>query len=115
MARRRYRSDALSAAGHGVKPDEPAPSGELPLSDAEPSSPQPPKTDEAEAKSEPSQHFSSGLEEQLAQQRAYASDPVEQYLSFHFPGALPVERAWLRANQHRLANPALIHSAAAIA
>jgi len=50
-----------------------------------------------------------------AQQRAYASDPVEQYLSFHFPGALPVERAWLRANQHRLANPALIHSAAAIA
>jgi hypothetical protein len=45
----------------------------------------------------------------------YASDPLEQFISFHFPGALPAERAWLRANQHHLANPALIHSAAQIA
>jgi hypothetical protein len=108
MARGRYRSDALSAAGHGQKPPEAAP--------LEPSSesPQPPSTPDTEAKSEPAQAISS-LKDQLAGMQRYASDPVEQYISFHFPGALPGERQWLRANQHHLANPALIHSAAAIA
>jgi hypothetical protein len=87
VARRKYgRSDALSAAGHGTRPDEPAPSGQRPLSDAEPSSPQPPKTDEADAK--PAQHFSSGLGEQLrqqqhyaAQQQAYQHNPIFAYLA----------------------------------
>jgi len=115
VARRRYRTGGPYSSAANPRPDEPAPAGQLPLSDAETSSPQPPKTDEAKAESEPSQHFSSGLKEQLAQQRAYASDPLEQYITFHFPGALPAERAWLRANQHHLANPALIHSAAQMA
>jgi hypothetical protein len=100
VARRRYRSDALNAAGHGERPADPA---------SEPSPP--PAPDQAEAKPE----SVSSLKEQIAQQRAYASDPVEQYISFHFPGALVSERAWLRNNPHHLANPALIHSAAAIA
>jgi hypothetical protein len=120
MARRKYgrSSDALSAAGRGIKPDEPAPSGQLPLSDAEPSSPQPPATDQADAKS--AQHFSSGLGEQIRQQRAYAEqqqqvDALDAYISHYFQGALPNERAWLRANPHNLQNPMLVHQAAGIA
>ena len=101
---------------HGVKPDEPAPSGQLPLSDAEPSSPQPPAPDPSE-KAEAKPHYdASGLKAQIDSMRSYAQpDPLDQFISFHFPGALPVERAWLRNNQHHLNNPALIHSAAAIA
>jgi hypothetical protein len=113
MARRRYRSDALSAAGRGIRDDEAAPAGQLPLADAEPSSPQPPKTGEAETKPA---HFSSGLKDQLASMRSYAQpDPLDQYIAFHFQGALPNERAWLRANQHHLQNPMLVHHAAQIA
>jgi hypothetical protein len=88
VARRRYRSDALSAAGHGVKPDEPAPSGELPLSDAEPSSPQPPKTDEAEAKPDQPAEAISGLKAQInamrqqpPQQPQQQVDPLAHYLA----------------------------------
>jgi hypothetical protein len=109
VARRRYRSDALSSAAK-TRPDEPPSTPEsYPLgSEPTPSSAPAPNT-QAEAKHEPS-----GLAAQLAAMRA-GPDPLDQYISFHFPGALPVERQWLRANQHHLNNPALIHSAATIA
>jgi hypothetical protein len=87
VAIRRRKSPAISAAGHGVKPDEPAPAGQLPLSDAEPSSPQPPATHQAEAKPEP-EHFSSTLGEQIRAQQAYAEqqrqmqrNPLAMYLA----------------------------------
>jgi hypothetical protein len=117
MARRRYRSDALSSAAK-TRPDQPPSTPEsYPLGSEPPASsaPAPAPDEKGEAKPEPTQHFSSGLKDQLAGMQRYASDPIEQYISFHFPGALPVERQWLRANQHHLANPALIHSAAQIA
>src|SRR5215469_8880101 len=83
MARRRYRSDALSSAAK-TRPDEAAPSGQLPLSDTEPSSPQPPASDEkTETKPEP---VASNLKAQLnamrqpqqPQQQHY--DPLAFYL-----------------------------------
>ena len=111
MARRRYRSEALSTAAHETRRDEPAPPGQMPLSGNEPASPQPPAQDPtADA------HFHTGLKEQLAQQQRYAQpDPLDQYIAHTFPGATPFERQWLRANSHHLNNPGLIHSAAAIA
>jgi hypothetical protein len=111
MARRRYRSDALSAAGRGVKPDEAAPSEQHPLG-SEPTSPSAPAAaPEPEAKHEPS-----SLAQQIAAMRQQAQpDPLDQFISFHFQGALPNERAWLRANPHNLQNPMLVHHAAGIA
>jgi hypothetical protein len=41
------------------------------LSGAEPASPHPPASDQAETKPEPTEHFSSGLGEQLRQQQQY--------------------------------------------
>src|SRR5262249_48691462 len=65
---------------------------------------------------EPSPHFSTGLKAQLDARRQYAQpDPLDVYIGHHFPGALPNERQWLRANTHHLQNPALVHMAASIA
>jgi hypothetical protein len=74
VARRKYRNDALSSAA-GPRPDEPAPAEQHPLgSEPAASSPQPPASDQAE----PAQHFSTGLKDQIAQQRAYADRPQPQ-------------------------------------
>ena len=91
MARRKYRSGGPYSSAAGSRPDEPAPESQRPLQPDEPSSPQPPATDQAEAKSEPAQHFSSGLGEQIRQQQAYAeqqryyqqqqANPVFRYLA----------------------------------
>ena len=86
MARRRYRSDAISGAGHGERPPDPAPSEQLPLG-SEPPSPSAPAPDQAEP--EPAQHFSTGLGDQLRQQRLYVQqhqpqqqiDPLAAYLA----------------------------------
>jgi hypothetical protein len=116
MARRRYRSEALSSAAK-TRPDQPPstpesyPLGSEPTAAASAA----PDTKAGEAKSDQPAEAISSLKDQLAGMQRYASDPIEQYISFHFPGALPAERQWLRANPHHLANPALIHSAAQIA
>jgi len=109
MARRRYKGDQYSAAA-GTRPDEPAPAAQHPPG-SEPTAPQSPAQDQAEAKPDVS-----SLRAQIDQMRSYAQpDPLDQYISHYFQGALPNERQWLRANQHHLQNPMLIHTAAQIA
>jgi hypothetical protein len=66
LARRRYKGDAYSSAAHTQKPEEAAPSGQLPLSGSEPSSPQPPAPDtQGEVKPD-----ASGLKAQIDHMRA---------------------------------------------
>jgi hypothetical protein len=52
--------------------------------------------------------------------RRYAQpDPLDQYLDYHFQGALPAERQWLRDRAHDrphyFANPMLVHEAGRLA
>jgi hypothetical protein len=117
MAMRRYgqraKSPAVSTAGHNEKPEQAAPAEQHPLG-SEPTPPSAPAP-EQKADAQP-EHFRTGLGDQLAAMRAYAQpDPLDQYIAFHFPGTMPHERQWLRANQHHLGNPHLINQAAAIA
>jgi hypothetical protein len=114
MARRRYgKPPALSNAGHSERGANPVPDESF----AQPIEPKaeygkPPP----EATSEPAQHYSTGLRDQLADQRRYAEQhALHQYIASNFPGALPHEAQWLMANPHYLGNPALIHAAAQIA
>src|SRR6516225_4746366 len=73
MARRRYKGDAHSSAAHTQKPEETAPSGQLPLSDGEPSSPQPPAPDtQGEGKPE-----ASGLKAQINVMRQQREQPQQ--------------------------------------
>jgi hypothetical protein len=89
MATRKRRSPAISLAGRGARPDEPAPSGQLPLSDAELSSPQPPAPGaqgeaEPEAKSDPSglaAQVAAMRQQQAAQQQQPQVDPLAHYLA----------------------------------
>jgi hypothetical protein len=119
VARRRYRpSPAISTAGHGERPREPA--GDQSLSQpvqprqeygkAEPAA-------QPQAISEPAQHYDiTSLKDQLADQRRYAEyHALHQYIASNFPGALPHEADWLMKNPHHLSNPALVHAAAQIA
>jgi hypothetical protein len=73
-----------------------------------------PQTEPApETKPEP---VATGLKSQLDSMRQQAQpDPIDAYISHYFAGALPNERQWLRANQHHLQNPMLVHQAAQIA
>jgi hypothetical protein len=114
VARRRYRSEAISTAGHQERPPvgaapEPSLEPRAEYGKAEPT-PQP------QAATESSQHFSSGLGQQLHDMRQQQqNDALEAYISHYFPGAWPNERAALRANQVWLANPGLVHAAGRIA
>jgi len=113
MARRRYRSDAVSTAGHNEAAPPPAAADE---SFAQPIEPRAEYGKPDDAAPEPPQHFSTGLGEQLRQQQQHAqNDQLDAYISHYFPGALPHERAALRGNQVWLANPALVHAAGRIA
>jgi hypothetical protein len=113
MARRRYKSDAISPAGHAEKPAEAAATPEQYPLGSEPTPPSPPAPDTT---AEPAQHFQSGLAEQIRQQRAYAEQhALQQYIASNFLGALPHEAQWLMANPHHLSNPPLVHAAAQIA
>jgi hypothetical protein len=112
MARRKYRSPAVSTAGHHERPPDSAPDESF----AQPIEPQ---TEygkpEPDAAAEP-QHFSTGLGEQLRQQQQHQqADALDHYIAQAFPGATPNERQWLRMNQHHLQNPMLVHHAAGIA
>ena len=114
MARRRYgKSPAISTAGQSERPRDPTGDESL----AQPIEPRaeygkPPP----ESTSEPAQHYSTGLRDQLADQRRYAEQhALHQYIACNFPGALPHEAQWLMANPHHLSNPALVHAAAQIA
>jgi hypothetical protein len=86
VAKRKYRpSAAISSTGRGIKADDAAPPGQLPLSDAEAASPSAPASDAqvprgeyGKPEAEPAQHFSTGLKEQLAQQQRYADRPQPQ-------------------------------------
>jgi hypothetical protein len=117
VARRRYGkpSPAISTAGQSERPRDPA--GDQSL--AQPIEPRteygkPPPSQQAAPEPE-AKHEPSSLAQQIAAMRQQAQpDPVDQYIAFHFQGALPNERAWLRANPHNLQNPGLVHQAAAI-
>jgi hypothetical protein len=117
MARRRYRSEAISTAGQAAQPRDPAGDQSL-AQELEPRS-EYGKTEPAaqpQAAPEPSQHFSTGLGEQLrARQQQQHFDALDAYISQHFPGAWPNERAALGANPVWLANPGLVHAAGRIA
>ena len=115
MARRRYRSDAISTAGHSAQPRDPRGDESL----AQPIEPRgeygEPSPDPAPE--QPAQHYdASGLKAQIAQQRQQQqADALDHYIAQAFPGATPNERQWLRMNAHHLQNPALVHHAAGIA
>jgi hypothetical protein len=118
MARRRYRSDAISTAGQAAHGRDP--SGDESLS--EPLEPRQEygKTEpaaQAQATAAPEAAAPvTGLKDQLADQRLHAQyHALHQYVAANFPGALPHEAQWLMANPHHLGNPALIHAAAQIA
>jgi hypothetical protein len=118
MARRRYGkpSPVISTAGQAAQPRDP--SGDESLSQPiEPRSEycKPPPEATTEPASEP-QHFQTGLKSQLdAQRQRQQFDALDAYISAHFPGATPNERAALGANQVWLANPGLVHAAGRIA
>jgi hypothetical protein len=115
VARRRYgKSPAISTAGQQERPRDPA--GDQSL--AQPIEPRaeygkaPP---EAAPEAKPDV---SNLKSQLDQMRQWQppqQDPLDQFISFHFAGASPNERQWLRGNALALHNPALTHEAAKIA
>ena len=112
MARRRYRSDAISTAGQIERPRDPAGDEvfQQPLEPRDEYGKPPP-----EPTAEPAQPVS-GLGQQLADQRRYAEQhALHQYIASNFPGALPHEAQWLIANPHHLQNPMLVHHAAQIA
>jgi hypothetical protein len=107
VARRRYGkpSPAISTAGRAAQPRDPT-GDEQPIEPRSEYGKPPP-----EPAAESSQHFSTGLKDWVQQQRT-APDPLEHYIAQAFPGALPHERQWLRANPHHLQNPMLIHATA---
>jgi hypothetical protein len=106
------RRDGLAGSGlGGLRPREPTGDESLSL-------PIEPRTEygKAEPAPEPAQHYSTGLRDQLADQRRYAEQhALHQYIASNFPGALPHEAQWLMANPRHLSNPALVHAAAQIA
>jgi hypothetical protein len=112
LARRRYgKSPAISTAGHAAQPRDPSGDDSL----AQPIEPRA-EYGKSEPASEPAQHFSTGLGDQLRQQQQHAEQAqLDAYISHFFPGALPHEREALRGNQVWLANPALVHAAGRIA
>ena len=118
MARRRYKSEAISAAGHGEQPRDPAPDEgfERPIQPAqEYGKAEPEPTSHPQAAPEPTPYVSN-LGQQINDMRQRAqSDQLDAYLDYAFPGAMVHERQWLRANVHHLQNPALVHQAASIA
>jgi hypothetical protein len=123
VARRRYRSDAISQAGHAEKPRDPQTVAEEFPAGSEPTAPTAsPRAEYGKPEPEPAQAKPdiSNLKAQVDAQRAYAEqrarvDPLDAYIAHYFGGASPAERQWLRANPHHLNNPMLIHHAAAIA
>jgi hypothetical protein len=118
MARRRYRSDAISTAGQAAQPRDPTGDESLqqPIQPRSEYGKSPP-----EGAPEPAQHYSTGLKEFVQQQRAQQQqvDPLDQYLNYYFQGALPAERQWLRDRTqdrpHYFANPMLVHEAGRLA
>jgi hypothetical protein len=113
VARRRYGkpSPAISTAGQAAQPRDPTGDDSL-------AQPIEPRTEygKGEPAAEPSQHFSTGLGEQIRQQQQQQQfDALDAYINQHFPGAWPNERAALGANQIWLANPGLVHAAGRIA
>jgi hypothetical protein len=115
VARRRYRSEAISQAGAAAHGRDPA--GDTSLQEPitgrqEYGKPDPTAQPQGEAPSEPV----TGLRDQLADMRQQQqNDALEQYINHYFPGAWPNERAALRVNHVWLANPGLVHAAGRIA
>jgi hypothetical protein len=114
MARRRYKSPAISSAGRQEKPPDAATEIDQPMPPRSEYGPQQTAPDPKGEAPHP-QSYSTGLGDQIAAQRAYASDPLNAYLDQHFSGATPHERQWLKANPRYLQNPMLTHHAAMIA
>ena len=109
MARRRYRSDAISNAGRAQAPPAAATESQQPLE---------PKAEYGKAEPDQSpQHFSTGLKAQLDAQRAYAQpqDGLDAFINQHYSGALPHERQWLRDHPEHMQHVQLVHAAGMIA
>jgi len=109
MARRRYRSDAISNAGRAQAPPAAATESQQPLE---------PKAEYGKAEPDQSpQHFSTGLKAQLDAQRAYAQpqDGLDAFINQHYSGALPHERQWLRDHPEHMQHVQLVHAAGMVA
>jgi hypothetical protein len=113
MARRRYRSAAISNAGRAGKPPDAATEVNQPMQPKAEQSPQ--GASDTQRETPHPESFHTGLRGQIDAQRQYASDPLNGYLDAYFPGASPQERQWLKANPRYLQNPTLTHHAAMIA
>jgi hypothetical protein len=113
LARRRYRSDAISTAGQQERPREPLGDESLsqPLSPkAEYGKPDATAQPQGAAPSEPV----TGLRDQLADQRRYAEQ--QQVAQLHgyidqMPNLSPAQRQWLHNNPHGLYRFDLLHAA----
>jgi hypothetical protein len=118
MARRRYRSDAISHAGRREQPRDPQTVGEEYPRGSEAAAPEA-RPREEYGKPEPdqsAQHFSTGLKDQLEAQRRYAQpDPIDAFINQHYSGALPHERQWLRDHPEHMQHVQLVHAAGMIA
>jgi hypothetical protein len=99
VAPRKYRpSAAINSAGHGQRPPDATPPEQHPLGSEPPASPPQQAAPDTKAEAEPA-HFSSGLGEQLRQQRAYAerqANPIFAYLS-QIPGLSAPKLQYLAA------------------
>ena len=115
MARRRYRSDALSGAGQQERPRDPE--GDTSL--AQPIEPRqeygkPDATAQPQATPEPSPHFQTSLGEQMRAQRAYAEQQQLAQLHSHIdqvPNLSGAQRAWLHSHPAAFFRFDLLHAA----
>jgi hypothetical protein len=117
VARRKRPSDAISTAGRAASPRDAT--GDTSLQE-----PLTPKQEygKAEPTSQPQaapleQHFSTGLRDQIADQRLYAQyNALQQYVASNFPGSTLSEQQWLLMNLHHLQNhhPSVIDKIAGV-
>jgi hypothetical protein len=110
VARRRYRSEAISTAGHAAQPRDP-------LGDESLAQQIEPRQEYGKPPPEPSQPVSN-LGEQMRAQRAYAEQQQIAQLHSHIdqmPNLSPAQRQWLHNNPHGLYRFDLLHAGHAIA
>jgi hypothetical protein len=113
VARRRYgKSPAISTAGQAAQPRDPAGDESL----AQPIEPRQEygKAEPASA-SEPAQHFSTGLGEQLRQHRQSAEEAQLHGYIDSIPTLSPAQRQWLHLNPSGIARFDLLNDAHIIA
>jgi hypothetical protein len=111
VARRKYRSEAISTAGHGERPANPTPdeSFQRPIEPLSEQSPQQ-TTSYPQAASEPAQSVT-GLGEQMRQQQQHAQLAQLHAFINSIPNLSLPQRQWLAAHPHALHRFDLLHAA----